>query len=43
MSLSEQHVRNTKTKVLKALSSEKKIDVTLEFLAGLKADGNNIL
>ena len=43
MSLSEQHVRNTKTKVLKALSTEKKIEVTLEFLAEIKTKGNNLL
>ena len=43
MSLSEQHVRNTKTKVLKSLSTEKKLEVTLGFLSELKNKGNNIL
>ena len=39
MNLSEQHVRNTKTKVLKALSQEHQTEVSIEQLIELKEKG----
>jgi DNA-binding CsgD family transcriptional regulator len=39
MNLSEQHVRNTKTKVLKALSQEHQTEVSIEQLIELKGKG----